>query len=227
MSESLPSVKRKRLDDITTRVTGSSYVQEDSARQRVDGSSYVQNRDAVERWSQIVQAQTTRVDKRNENSGFTPDKVAAQWKLDSEYLESYLRTLKTSCQREVNNNPIQYFDQLYRDLVLWKRARRPAPSPLAHASNVFKSLKQTAHEINGNIWQNHGWSGLREDVFLFHGLVCDMYSCILDLEVALDEEDMFDEDDAAMWRTLEERYEAGDLKFMKGWLKEKYTSAGL
>ncbi|KAL0563328.1 hypothetical protein V5O48_018743, partial [Marasmius crinis-equi] len=99
-------------------VTGSSYVQEDSVRQRVDGSEgYVQRREVEERWSKIVQAQTTRVDKRNESCGLTPDKVAAQWKLDSQYLESYLRNLKTSCQQELNNNPIQYFDQLYQDLV--------------------------------------------------------------------------------------------------------------
>ncbi|KAK1222475.1 hypothetical protein PQX77_014681 [Marasmius sp. AFHP31] len=151
-----------------------------------------------------------------------------RWKVDMRYYECHLRTLRTTFQREVNNNPHQYLENIYQELVLWKNAERPAISPLDHPFVVLQSLVNASKKISQDIRFTMGHVPLMEKFCTFHAVVLHTYGCVSDFQIALSEEDMISDDETAKnYLTLEERYGMRRLKMFDGALQWKYDAAGL
>ncbi|KAJ8091793.1 hypothetical protein PM082_021028 [Marasmius tenuissimus] len=151
-----------------------------------------------------------------------------RWKVDMQYYERHLRTLKTTFQREVNNNPHQYLENLYQELVLWKNAERPAISPLDHPLVVLQSLDNTSKKISQEIRFTMGHVPLMEKFCTFNAVVLHTYGCVSDFQIALYEEDLIsDNETVKKYSTLEERYGMQRLKMFGGALQWKYDAAGL
>ncbi|KAL0057314.1 hypothetical protein AAF712_016048 [Marasmius tenuissimus] len=153
-----------------------------------------------------------------------------RYQSDSKYFERHLRTMKTTLQREVNNDPHQYLECLYQELVLWKNANRPAVSPLEHPLVVLQSLDTTAKKICQEIRFTVGHVPLMEKFSTFNAVILHLYGCVTDLQIALYEEDLVDPEDTetfSKYSTLEERHGIRRLKMFDGNLQWKYDAAGL
>ncbi|KAL0057515.1 hypothetical protein AAF712_015836 [Marasmius tenuissimus] len=136
--------------------------------------------------------------------------------------------MKTMFQHEVNNDPQRYLENLYQELVLWKKAERPAVSPLDHPLVVLQSLDTTSKRISQEIRFSMGHIPLMEKFCAFNTVVLHTYGCVSDLQIMLYEEDLISDDDTAKkYLTLEERYNMRRLKLFDGALQWKYDAAGL
>ncbi|KAK1223140.1 hypothetical protein PQX77_013994 [Marasmius sp. AFHP31] len=150
--------------------------------------------------------------------------------LDVQVYERHLRTLKTSLQREVNNNPQQYLEHIYQELILWKYAKRPIISPLEHPITVFQSLKdktkKVGHEIRFVVMND----SLMEQFNALNACVSHIYNCLNDLQITVYEGSVANTSDdgtVSKYVTLEERYDSKSFKMFDSSLAAKYTVAGL
>ncbi|KAJ8092614.1 hypothetical protein PM082_006939 [Marasmius tenuissimus] len=194
-------------------------------------------RQAKNRKKALMEAEKSRAQSRHDintpsaDKGDPDERDLQRCDRDSKYLEQHLRTIKTSLQRELNNDPLQYLERLFQELVLWKNANRPAVSPLDHPTAILQSLDHTIKKI----LQELRCSVL--DFLLiekFHALcifVLHLLMCVNDLNAALLEEDLVDQVDevtaSSHYQTLEERHDMRSLKMFEGGLRYKYEVAGL
>ncbi|KAK1217082.1 hypothetical protein PQX77_020266 [Marasmius sp. AFHP31] len=150
--------------------------------------------------------------------------------LDVQFYERHLRTLKTSLQRELNNDPQQYLEHIYQELILWKYAMRPIISPLEHPIAVLRSLedktKKVGHEIRFVVRND----SLMEQFNALNACVLHIYNCLNDLQIAVYEDSVADTSDdgtVSKYATLEERHESKSFKMFDSSLAIKYKAAGL
>ncbi|KAK1233849.1 hypothetical protein PQX77_002976 [Marasmius sp. AFHP31] len=149
-----------------------------------------------------------------------------RYKLDVQHL----RTLKTSLQRELNNDPHQYLEHIYQELIIWKHARRPIILPLAHLIAVLRSLEDTTKKVTHEIRFVVGNDLLMEQFNALNAFVLHVYNCLNDLQIAVYEDslaDPFDDGTISKYATLEERHESKALKMFEGSLAVRYGAAGL
>ncbi|KAK1218217.1 hypothetical protein PQX77_019101 [Marasmius sp. AFHP31] len=149
--------------------------------------------------------------------------------MDAQFYERHLRTLKTSVQRELNN-PQQYLENLYQELILWKRAERPIVSPLAHPIAVLRSLEDTTKKVGHKIRFVVGNDTLLGQFDALHAFVLHVYRCVNDLQIAVYEDNLADpenEDIIPKYITLEEWHHSKSLQMFDGSLVSKYEMAGL
>ncbi|KAK1229012.1 hypothetical protein PQX77_007939 [Marasmius sp. AFHP31] len=140
--------------------------------------------------------------------------------LSFSWYSTYVKSLKTSLQQEVNNNAPEYLEWLYHNLIQWKDARCPAVSPLVHPRRVFDSLTTITHEIMYRVVSTMGYGALFWQFFQLNAVVYEIFLCITELDQALDEEEY------AGSLTIEEQYRSRDLQFFKPNLTRLYQKAG-
>ncbi|KAJ8093368.1 hypothetical protein PM082_020225 [Marasmius tenuissimus] len=182
-------------------------------------------------------AQQARIRKRREREAYLSGEADVDrhdedcFDLDSVYYERHLRRLKTTLQRELNNDPFQYLENLYQEFYLWKTANRPGVSPLDHPLTVAQSLEVTTKKIAREISSTVGAVPLWDKYSNLNHFVYHLQSCITDLQIALLEEDVIDPLDSGIlstYKTLEHRHEQKSLRmFDDQRLRMKYDSAGL
>ncbi|KAK1227509.1 hypothetical protein PQX77_009485 [Marasmius sp. AFHP31] len=156
--------------------------------------------------------------------------AAGRYKVDLQFYERHLRTLKTSLQREVNSDPSHYLEHLYQELLLWKHARQPIISPLEHPITVLQSFeattKKVAHELRFVVRDDSLW----ERFNTLNAFASHMYNCVNDLQIAVYEDnlaDPFDDGTPSKFATLEERHESKTLRMFDSTLVQKFEVAGL
>ncbi|KAK1215202.1 hypothetical protein PQX77_022208 [Marasmius sp. AFHP31] len=158
---------------------------------------------------------------RQRNLGLDDATVEA-WRLkDFKWYSTYAQTLKKSLQQVVNNNAPEYLEQLYRHLIQWRDARRPAVSPLVYARTVFDSLTTITREVMYRIVSTMGYGALFWKFFWLNAVMYEIFSCITKLDQALDEEKYTGSS------TIEERYQSGALRFLKPTITRLYKKADL
>ncbi|KAK1225155.1 hypothetical protein PQX77_011911 [Marasmius sp. AFHP31] len=198
-------------------------------------------RDAKKRRRERAKAHQRRLDAQrkldNRMAGLVDDdehedrsKDVDLFQCDVQYYERHLRVLRTTLQRELNNDPRQYLENLYQELVLWKAAKRPVVSPLDHPLVILQSLESSSHKIWRQLRATVGDIPLTEKYCHLHHVILHICNCVGDLHVALLEEDMMadvDEGELSRYMTLENRYGTRRLKLFDAAMQHKYDLAGL
>ncbi|KAK1218523.1 hypothetical protein PQX77_011589 [Marasmius sp. AFHP31] len=196
-------------------------------------------RDAKKRKRDRAKAHQRRLDAQrkldNRMAGLEDDdedrsKDVELFQRDAQYYERHLRVLRTTLQRELNNDPRQYLENLYQELILWKAAKRPVVSPLDHPLLILQSLESSTQKIWRQLRATVGDIPLTEKYCHLHHAVLHICHCVGDLHVALLEEDMMadvDEAELSRYMTLEDRYGTRRLKLFDAAMQHKYDLAGL
>ncbi|KAK1230268.1 hypothetical protein PQX77_006643 [Marasmius sp. AFHP31] len=151
---------------------------------------YKQNQDA------LTSAENLRfiIARNQERNLGLDDATVEAWRLkDFKWYSTYMKSLKTSVQQEVNNNAPEYLERLYHDLVQWKDAR------------VFNSMTTITREVMYRVVSTMGYGAPFWQFFWLNAVVYEIFSCITELNQALDGEKYTGS------LTVEEQYQSRDL----------------
>ncbi|KAL0567616.1 hypothetical protein V5O48_014381 [Marasmius crinis-equi] len=161
--------------------------------------------------------------------GLDRDEAAAeaQMKLDTAYYKTRLQTLKTSLQRELNNDPRQYFKRLYQEIVQWNEAHRPPRSPVDHPKEVFRSLSDAFNTMWSQLWMTTGVSPIAEALSAMYQLTNHLLYCVLNLENGLREEDSLTDENDYVLQTLDKRHSTRRFEFQASTLVTLYEAASM
>ncbi|KAK1234528.1 hypothetical protein PQX77_002266 [Marasmius sp. AFHP31] len=149
-----------------------------------------------------------------------------QWELETCYFETRLDTIETNLQRFLNYDPKAFFERLYAELVMWRRAFRPSLSPLDHPKAFFESCCEDVDSISKHIWFGVGVAsqGLLTRANVLHKLTVQLKSCVVDFALILATEDILDDifDTNRLYLPVEEKYKLGKLQYQNGVLEHMY-----
>ncbi|KAL0567470.1 hypothetical protein V5O48_014523 [Marasmius crinis-equi] len=171
-------------------------------------------KEARERWQTLINGGDARRQRRVERQlalslVCSKEATERQMEVETKFYKAHFHSLKMSLARELNNDPRQYFEWLYEEFILWKKANRP-PTMWSH------------------MWLTTGISVLHDECNALHDLAIRLQTCVTDFEIALHEEDMLDEDTVGLYFTVEEQHEKGCFYFQSGMgLMEHFEAAGL
>ncbi|KAK1216211.1 hypothetical protein PQX77_021163 [Marasmius sp. AFHP31] len=139
---------------------------------------------------------------------------------DLRWFSQYYDTLKGSIQRQLNGDAFLYFENLYHDLMAWKKAKRPSVSPLVHPYAVFDSMTSVTDSISARICETTGYSPLLDRYHSLAALAHELRCCVSSLRSALEEEDSIDHKTYGTLWTVKERFDKGRLRFFHSTLYE-------
>ncbi|KAL0566106.1 hypothetical protein V5O48_015912 [Marasmius crinis-equi] len=180
-------------------------------------------------WDELVAGSASRVAMRQGEHyhGKAKEFVERQLDLDKKYYEARLHSLQRAVARELDDDPREYFERLFSEFLLWKKANRPPISPLEHPYHLFTSLFTTVSTMFTQITLTLGMSELSDEYYALRVLLLHLQGCTTELEMALHEEDALDEDTVGRYFELEDRYKMRRFKFMDERLKTYYEEAGI
>ncbi|KAJ8095883.1 hypothetical protein PM082_022783 [Marasmius tenuissimus] len=194
-------------------------------QRRVSQRAYKQ--DARKYWDEVKAAQNRRIALAKEHSAWSE---SAMWELDERcihnevYCEKRLSTLESSLRRHFNDRPLDYFEDIYLQLVEWKSAYRPPSSPLDHPKVVLGSLEREFQSIRDCLWCNTGVSSVSTRATRLLGLTAYLQQCVSDFSLALSEEELIDDmiELGRLYYPLETKHNHGELKYQQGALVQRY-----
>ncbi|KAL0059176.1 hypothetical protein AAF712_014100 [Marasmius tenuissimus] len=177
--------------------------------------------DARKYWNDVKKAQNRRIALEKLRSA---QSEGGMWELDERYCESRLATLESLLRRHFNDNPIEYFENLYLELMQWKSAHRPAASPLDHPKAILDSLIKDFESIRHSLWHNIGVGPLLTRATRLHDLTVHLQSCVRDFSLALSAEELINDliDLGRLYHPVETKHSRGELKYQRGGLTQKY-----